>query len=31
MTTKMMECDLLVLGAGGSGLVAGVRASDLSG
>jgi len=31
MTMKMMECDLLVLGAGGSGLVAGVRANDLCG
>jgi fumarate reductase flavoprotein subunit len=31
MTMKTMECDLLVLGAGGSGLVAGVRANDLSG
>lgn len=31
MTTKIMDCDLLVLGAGGSGLVAAVRASDLTG
>jgi len=31
MTTKVMDCDLLVLGAGGSGLVAAVRASDLTG
>jgi fumarate reductase flavoprotein subunit len=31
MITKMMDCDLLVLGAGGSGLVAGVRAFDLTG
>lgn len=30
MITKIMECDLLVLGAGGSGLVAGVRANDLT-
>jgi urocanate reductase len=28
MTTKVMECDLVVLGAGGSGLVAAVKASD---
>jgi fumarate reductase flavoprotein subunit len=31
MTTKVMECDLVVLGAGGSGLVAGSRAFDLTG
>jgi succinate dehydrogenase/fumarate reductase flavoprotein subunit len=31
MITKIMECDLLVLGAGGSGLVAGTRAFDLTG
>jgi succinate dehydrogenase/fumarate reductase flavoprotein subunit len=31
MTTKVMDCDLVVLGAGGSGLVSAVRASDLSG
>jgi fumarate reductase flavoprotein subunit len=31
MTTKLMECDLLVLGAGGSGLVAAVKAADLTG
>jgi len=31
MITKMMGCDLLVLGAGGSGLVAGNRAFDLTG
>jgi fumarate reductase flavoprotein subunit len=31
MTTKVMDCDLVVLGAGGSGLVAGVRAFDLTG
>ena len=30
MITKMMDCDLLVLGAGGSGLVAGCRAFDLT-
>jgi fumarate reductase flavoprotein subunit len=30
-TTKLMECDLLVLGAGGAGLVAAVRVSDLTG
>jgi len=28
MTTKMMECDLVVLGAGGAGLVAAVKASE---
>jgi len=31
MITKMMDCDFLVLGAGGSGLVAGNRAFDLTG
>jgi len=31
MTMKMMDCDLVVLGAGGSGLVAGCRAFDLTG
>ena len=31
MTTKVMDCDLVVLGAGGSGLVAGVKAFDLTG
>ena len=31
MITKIMDCDLLVLGAGGSGLVAGTRAFDLIG
>jgi fumarate reductase flavoprotein subunit len=31
MTTKVMDCDLLVLGAGGSGLVAGSKAFDLTG
>jgi fumarate reductase flavoprotein subunit len=31
MITKIMECDLLVLGAGGSGLVAANRAFDLTG
>ena len=31
MTMKVMDCDLLVLGAGGSGLVAGVKAFDLTG
>jgi succinate dehydrogenase/fumarate reductase flavoprotein subunit len=31
MTTKVMECDLVVLGAGGSGLVAAVKASEDSG
>lgn len=31
MTTKVMECDLVVLGAGGSGLVAAVKAFDLTG
>jgi fumarate reductase flavoprotein subunit len=28
MTTKIMECDLVVLGAGGAGLVAAVKASE---
>ena len=31
MATKIMDCDLVVLGAGGSGLVAAVKAADLSG
>ena len=31
MITKIMDCDLLVLGAGGSGLVAANRAFDLTG
>jgi fumarate reductase flavoprotein subunit len=31
MTIKVMDCDLVVLGAGGSGLVAGVKAADLTG
>jgi fumarate reductase flavoprotein subunit len=31
MTTKVMDCDLVVLGAGGAGLVAGVKAFDLTG
>jgi fumarate reductase flavoprotein subunit len=31
MTTKVMDCDLVVLGAGGSGLVAAVKAYDLTG
>jgi fumarate reductase flavoprotein subunit len=31
MTTKVMDCDLIVLGAGGSGLVAAVKAADLTG
>jgi fumarate reductase flavoprotein subunit len=31
MTTKIMECDLLVLGAGGAGLVSAVKAFDLTG
>jgi fumarate reductase flavoprotein subunit len=31
MITKIMDCDLVVLGAGGSGLVAGCRAFDLTG
>jgi len=31
MTTKVMDCDLVVLGAAGSGLVAAVKAADVSG
>lgn len=31
MTTKVMDCDLVVLGAGGAGLVAAVKATDLTG
>jgi fumarate reductase flavoprotein subunit len=31
MTTKVMDCDLVVLGAGGSGLVAAVKAFDQTG
>jgi|GEM_PF-872965 len=31
MTIKVMDCDLVVLGAGGAGLVAGVKAADLTG
>jgi hypothetical protein len=31
MSTKIMECDLVVLGAGGAGLVAAVKASEDSG
>jgi thioredoxin reductase len=31
MATKIMECDLVVLGAGGAGLVAAVKASEDSG
>jgi fumarate reductase flavoprotein subunit len=31
MNSKIMDCDLLVLGAGGAGLVAGVKAADLTG
>jgi succinate dehydrogenase/fumarate reductase flavoprotein subunit len=31
MTTKIMECDLVVLGAGGAGLVAAVKANEDSG
>jgi fumarate reductase flavoprotein subunit len=31
VTTKVIDCDLVVLGAGGSGLVSAVRASDLTG
>jgi len=31
MATKVMDCDLVVLGAGGSGLVAAVKAADVSG
>jgi fumarate reductase flavoprotein subunit len=31
MATKVMDCDLVVLGAAGSGLVAAVKAADVSG
>jgi succinate dehydrogenase/fumarate reductase flavoprotein subunit len=31
MSTKVMDCDLVVLGAGGSGLVAAVKAADVIG
>jgi len=31
MTTKVMDCDIVVLGAAGSGLVAAVKAADVSG
>jgi succinate dehydrogenase/fumarate reductase flavoprotein subunit len=31
MTTKIMDCDLVILGAGGSGLFAAVKAYDLTG
>ena len=31
MATKAMDCDLVVVGAGGSGLVAAVKAADLTG
>jgi fumarate reductase flavoprotein subunit len=31
MTIKVMDCDIVVMGAGGSGLVAGVKAFDLTG
>jgi fumarate reductase flavoprotein subunit len=31
MTGRVMDCDLVVLGAGGAGLVAAVKASDVSG
>ena len=31
MATKVMDCDILVLGAAGSGLVAAVKAADLTG
>jgi succinate dehydrogenase/fumarate reductase flavoprotein subunit len=31
MATKVMDCDLVVLGAGGAGLVAAVKAFDLTG
>ena len=31
MTTNIMNCDLVVLGAGGCGLVAAVKAADVSG
>jgi len=31
MATKVMDCDIVVLGAAGCGLVAAVKAADLSG
>lgn len=31
MATKIMDCDLVVIGAGGAGLVAAVKAADVSG
>jgi len=31
MATKIMDCDLAVLGAGGSGLIAAVKAAEISG
>jgi len=31
MTTKIMDCDLVVIGAGGAGLAAAVKAADVSG
>ena len=31
MAKKIIDCDLVVLGAGGSGLVAAVKAAELSG
>jgi len=31
MTTKVMDCDLVVLGAGNAGLIAAVKAADMSG
>jgi fumarate reductase flavoprotein subunit len=31
MATKVMDCDLIVLGAGGAGMVAAVKAADVSG
>jgi fumarate reductase flavoprotein subunit len=31
MTTKIVDCDLVVIGAGGAGLVAAVKAADVSG
>jgi fumarate reductase flavoprotein subunit len=31
MTTKVLDCDLVVIGAGGAGLVAAVKAFDLTG
>jgi len=31
MTTKVMDCDLVVLGAAGAGMVAAVKAADVSG